>query len=208
MKKTTILASIFISLASFTFAQDFGVWEYTRGPHAGMDKISRYIYRKITGLFAPQKAALPWVKTVQQQIYRATPHQGLIGGVVRDYIPRPSVPPFTAQQARVITPAVNKWQQALQQNQPLRLLRVQVVNPQEVSSLSNSEVERVALFLTGKVNMPAEHRAYKHYMVRVTLTQAPAIHLLFNCYLKELYVVRDPAHLPAVTLEEIPSKPF
>ncbi len=203
MKKVLLLASVLIGWASVTFAQDFGVWEYSHDTHASMNKVERYIYRKVVGMFASKEAVFPWVKTVQQQIYRATPHQGLVGGIVKDFIPHQSVP-LTQQQSRAITPIVNQWNKALNQNQSLYFFRVQVLRPRDVLSLQDAEVKQLASLLTGKINLPVEHHAYKHYLVRVTLPGNSPIHLLFNCYMKEIYIVRDVNALPNIPLEELP----
>ena len=204
MKKIITIGCLLCTLSMGAFAQEFRTWDSF---HEGHKNRSNLLDRALDYLFAPRPAKLPWVKAVENQVHKATPRNGIIGGIITDYVnyqPRVSL---TQVQAARISPAVESWNEALKKNRSvLNRFHVKVVRSQDIMALSEQEVKQIKSFLTGTVNVSADVEEYQHYMVRTTLQGEQPIHLLFNCYFKEIYVIRGNTKLANVPLEKLPVK--
>ena len=146
-----------------------------------------------------------WVKAVENQVQKATPRNGMVGGIITDYVNYQKNAPVPPAQAAAVNAARSAWEKALHQaGFPLNRFNLRIPNPQEVATLSPAEIENVENLLRATpIPGPDNVKEYKRYMVRVTLPgDEQPIHVLFNCYFKEIYVVRDTAHLRNVPLEE------
>lgn len=200
MKKILLLLCV-ASCALTASAQGFEPYTHQwerRGPSSL--KLERFLNR----LFAPAPAKPAWVKAVENQVHKATPHQGIVGGVITDYVNYQKDAP-TASAA--VQQAKNKWNNALHENRsPLNRFKVRVPVVQDVEALDGTTVARVEQFLAGKMDLNVAVQEHEHYMVSVTLQDAVPVHLLFNCYFKELYVVRGDTRLPNVPLEPLTIK--
>lgn len=183
------------------WAQDFRTWDSF---HEGNKNKHSLISRALDKLFAPRPAKPAWVQAIEKQVRNITPNGGLlVGPIVTDYVPSQPEPAVATHQQQAVHTAKQAWQQALSKHPaPVYGFQVKVLRPQDVAALSPAEVKNVTDVLSGTVAAP-EMEVYKHYIVRVTLPGEQPIHLLFNCYMRELYVVRGNANLPQVRLERM-----
>lgn len=201
MKKILLLLCV-ASCALTASAQNFRMythsWERT-------GRSSQKLENFLTRLFAPAPAKPAWVKAVENQVHKATPHRGIVGGVITDYVNYQKDAPTlsaAAQQAKA------KWNNALHENRnPLNRFKVRVPVVQDIEALDGATVSRVEQFLAGKMNLKVAVQEHERYMVSITLQDPVPVHLLFNCYFKELYVVRGDTYLPGVPLEPLSVNP-
>lgn len=198
MKKILIILGLLVSLATGISAQDLRTWNSF---HEGRQNRSSMLDRALNKLFS--SAFKPtWIKEIEKQVRYVTPNDGrLVGPIITDYVHAQPNAAVAAHQRQTVNSASQAWQKALDENKnPINRFRVKTPRPQDVAALSQAEIQNVSALLAGtRANDKVE--VFKHYMVRVTLPGSQPIHVLFNCYLKEMYVVRGNAQLPNVLLE-------
>ena len=198
MKKILIVIGLLVSLATGIFAQDFRTWGSF---HEGHKNRGSLLDRALDKLFS-SSAKPNWVKEIEKQIHYVTPNTGrLVGPIITDYVHAQPNAEVTTDQRQAVISATQSWQEALNKNKnPINRFRIKTPRPQDVAALSQTEVQDVHALLDGS-RMNDKVDVFKHYMVRVTLSGSQPIHVLFNCYLREMYVVRGDVQLPGVPLE-------
>lgn len=199
MKKILIVAGLLVSLATGIFAQDFRTWGSFHDAHQNRGS---FLDRALDKLFFSSASKPNWIKEIEKQVRYVTPNDGrLVGPIITDFVPAQPNAPISADQHQAVNGANQAWQEALNKNKnPINRFRIKTPRPQDVAALSQTEVQNVSALLSGDLTTDKVD-VFKHYMVRVTLIGSQPIHVLFNCYLREMYIVRGNAHLPGVPLE-------
>ncbi len=206
MKKISVLGLCLLA-GSCLHAQNFGIWDSFHQGHS--NKLAASVERAA----AKQPQKLSWMQAVKHQIAQATP-QGMVG-LKFDYVVPQADQSHTAQAPykRMVQNRAQYVQHALTQNPTLKDFTFKVLCPQDLTELKGSDVNYVTHFLqsyyaTQVDQNPFDVQEYKHYMVRVSLlTGGPTeVHLFFNCYAKEMYLVYGTALLPNITLEALPQR--
>ncbi len=209
MKKLISCLSILL-FPLFVGAQDFGVWEQIHYANS-TDPISA-LYRKIVQTRAANKK-LPWVKLVKDQLFAAEPH-GLLGSNNWNHVPALSngvVPQGLQQKVAARTQA---WQKAIDKNSALRWFKVAAPDAKTIADLPDTHVRYITNFLQAPITVskqdkrfaPVSAEAYKRFLVRVTLKpsrDARPVHLIFNCFSKQMYVSYPWLEVPGVTFEKL-----
>lgn len=209
MKKLVSCLSLLL-FPLFVGAQDFGVWEHIHYANS-TDPISA-LYRKIVQTSAANQK-LPWAKLVEKQIYAAEPH-GLLGSNNWDHVPSlaDGVVPQDMQQK--VAARTKTWQESIYTNPAIKWFRVSVPDAKAVANLPAEHVHYITGFLQAPITVskqnkrytPVSVEAYKRFLVRVTLKpskDAWPVHLIFNCFSKQMYVSYPWFEVPGVTFEKL-----
>ena len=206
MKKISLLGLCLLA-GICLHAHNFRIWDSFYQGHS--NKLASSVERTL----AKQPKKLPWMQAVKHQIDQATP-QGMVGIRIDYVMPQPDQSHTAqAQYKRMVQNRAQYVQHALTQNPTLKNFTFKVLRPQDLIELNPSDINYVTRFIQSYYaaqldQNPFDVQEYKHYMVRVSLlTGGPTeVHLFFNCYAKEMYLVYGTALLPNITLEPLPQR--
>ncbi len=210
MKKLISLLSILL-LPLLVGAQDFGVWEQFHSSHAQKNPLNT-LYHKVKRAYAARQK-LPWVQLVEDQIHAAQPH-GFLGSNNWNHILPLSNGQVSLKNYPVFRQRILSWQNALQSNPALNNFEIVTPDTKPVTDMPEAHARYIAAFLkapttVGKQNKnfaPVDVDVYQKFLVRVTLKpsqDAWPVHLIFNCFSKQMYVSYPWFEVPGVTFEKI-----
>lgn len=191
-------------------AQDFGVWEQIH--YANKKDPFSAVYRKIVQARAANQK-LPWVKIVKDQLSAAQPH-GWLGANNWDHIAALPDGRVSYTNARTYEQRTQAWQKALRANPVLRHFNVSTPDAKPVTAMPQEHADYITAFLQAPIMqdkqdkrfVPVDVEAYKHFIVRVTLKpskDAWPVHLIFNCFSKQMYVSYPWFEVPGVKFEKL-----